>query len=157
MEPQPCVNHPGTQTRLSCAACDRPICPRCVRRSSVGQRCPDCAGPAASTRRPSRIAQYLRGGVPAAVLAVAGGIIAAQITFGSIILSAVIGFGVGKLMSWGAGGEGDQPLPQIAVGIALVGLALGFTAFYGSPLPPGPITLLAYPAAGWFAWRGVNW
>lgn len=155
MEPAPCTNHPDTLTRLSCAACDRPICPKCVRRSSVGQRCPDCAGPSANARRPSRAGQYLRGGGPAAILAIAGGIIVAQIGFGSIILAAVLGFGVGKLVSWGAGGDTEQPLPQIAVGIVLLGIAIGSLAVHGSPIPPG-LTILAYPAGGWFAWRGLH-
>lgn len=38
-----CERH-GTLTRLSCARCDRPICPKCFVRTPVGYSCTECAG-----------------------------------------------------------------------------------------------------------------
>lgn len=57
-----CVFHPDEKTRLSCAACGRPVCVDCVRHLSVGTRCSECAGERASisasepvVRRPSNL------------------------------------------------------------------------------------------------------
>jgi hypothetical protein len=37
-----CYRHPETQTSLRCNRCNKPICPKCARRTPVGFRCPDC-------------------------------------------------------------------------------------------------------------------
>jgi hypothetical protein len=37
-----CYRHPQTQTGLRCNRCNKPICPKCARRTPVGFRCPDC-------------------------------------------------------------------------------------------------------------------
>ena len=38
-----CVTHPDIETGLSCARCEKYICPRCMVQSVIGARCPDCA------------------------------------------------------------------------------------------------------------------
>ena len=47
-----CAKHPDTETQLSCARCEKAICPKCLVHAPVGIRCRDCA-PAqpARTRR----------------------------------------------------------------------------------------------------------
>jgi hypothetical protein len=47
-----CSKHPDTETQLSCARCEKAICPKCLVHAPVGIRCRDCA-PArpARTRR----------------------------------------------------------------------------------------------------------
>jgi hypothetical protein len=37
-----CYRHPGVETALRCNRCNRPICPKCARRTPVGFRCPEC-------------------------------------------------------------------------------------------------------------------
>jgi hypothetical protein len=37
-----CYRHPDVETGLRCNRCNRPICPKCARRTPVGFRCPDC-------------------------------------------------------------------------------------------------------------------
>jgi hypothetical protein len=37
-----CYRHPQTETSLRCNRCNKPICPKCARRTPVGFRCPDC-------------------------------------------------------------------------------------------------------------------
>jgi hypothetical protein len=37
-----CYRHPQTQTGLRCNRCNKPICPKCARRTPVGFRCPEC-------------------------------------------------------------------------------------------------------------------
>ncbi len=37
-----CYRHPQVETGLRCNRCNKPICPKCARRTPVGFRCPDC-------------------------------------------------------------------------------------------------------------------
>jgi membrane associated rhomboid family serine protease len=37
-----CYRHPGTQTYVRCARCQRYICPDCMRDAAVGQHCVEC-------------------------------------------------------------------------------------------------------------------
>ena len=39
-----CYRHPNRETGVSCSNCGRPICPDCMTTTSVGMRCPECAG-----------------------------------------------------------------------------------------------------------------
>lgn len=39
-----CYRHPSRETGVSCSNCGRPICPDCMTPTSVGMRCPECAG-----------------------------------------------------------------------------------------------------------------
>jgi len=39
-----CYRHPNEETGVSCSNCGRPICPACMTTTSVGMRCPECAG-----------------------------------------------------------------------------------------------------------------
>ena len=47
-----CYRHPGRETNVSCANCGRPICPNCMTSTSVGMRCPECAGERTRVRNP---------------------------------------------------------------------------------------------------------
>ena len=38
-----CYRHPQRETNVSCANCERPICPDCMTVTPVGMRCPECA------------------------------------------------------------------------------------------------------------------
>jgi membrane associated rhomboid family serine protease len=42
--PEVCYRHPNRETGVSCSNCGRPICPDCMTSTSVGMRCPECAG-----------------------------------------------------------------------------------------------------------------
>jgi membrane associated rhomboid family serine protease len=46
-----CYRHPGRETAVSCSNCGRPICPDCMTTTSVGMRCPECAGQRTTVRR----------------------------------------------------------------------------------------------------------
>lgn len=39
-----CYRHPRRETGVACSSCGRAICPDCMTATSVGMRCPDCAG-----------------------------------------------------------------------------------------------------------------
>ena len=45
-----CVRHPGRETGVRCARCDRPACPACLREASVGYQCVDCVGQGARSQ-----------------------------------------------------------------------------------------------------------
>ncbi len=61
-----CYRHPDRPTRLSCSTCGRPICAECSHDAVVGQRCPECATPAAPTQviRPQAITHVDRRTTP---------------------------------------------------------------------------------------------
>src|ERR1700745_1967472 len=46
-----CYRHPNRETGVSCSNCGRPICPDCMTPTSVGMRCPECAGERTKVRR----------------------------------------------------------------------------------------------------------
>lgn len=89
-----------TETRLTCARCEVPICPRCLHRTAVGLRCGDCAAPA---DRPGRGARR-QVAVPVAVLVV-------------VSLTAVTGLMAADLLGGGSTG-GEQPPAEIVLGDA---------------------------------------
>ncbi|MDP9405715.1 MAG: hypothetical protein M3O86_03815, partial [Actinomycetota bacterium] len=101
-----CVNHPAVATRVSCSTCDAPICPRCMRQSAVGQKCPRCARLPRSARALGRPVHYLKAGVAGLAVAVVGGLALnaalGRVGFGSVILPGLLGFGVGRAVAWGA-------------------------------------------------------
>ena len=49
-----CYRHPSRETGVSCSNCGRPICPDCMTPTSVGMRCPECAGQTTNVRRMRR-------------------------------------------------------------------------------------------------------
>lgn len=150
-----CVQHPDTPTRLSCSNCDAPICGKCVRPSSVGQRCPKCARPARTRRATGKPEHYVRAIAAGGATAVAGGVVVAIAGFGSLILSGVLGFFVGRAVSWGTRGQTQPPFPAVAAATAVVGLLVAFVLVHQTLLPQRGLLVLGVPIAGWFATRGI--
>jgi membrane associated rhomboid family serine protease len=50
-----CYRHPKRETGVSCSNCGRPICPSCMTPTSVGMRCPECAGEKTKVRTISSV------------------------------------------------------------------------------------------------------
>jgi hypothetical protein len=155
-----CVNHPGTETRLSCTSCGDPICPRCMRQAAVGQKCPACARQPRSARARGKPRDYVRLGLAGPVAAAAGGfvysLVLAWVGFGGLILAAVVGYGMGRTVRWAARGQTQQPFRGIAIGLGVVAIGLGLIFARGTPVPGGLFGLLAYGASGWFAGRALS-
>lgn len=158
---QTCVNHPDVETRIACSTCGDPICTRCMRTAAVGQKCPRCARTPRSARALGKPEHYVRaigGGVVAALV---GGLVYAQllstVRFGSVIMAALLGFAIGRVVRWGARGQSQQPFQGIAMGLAALAVAVGFVAIFRTLLPlGGGLLILAYPAAIWLSMRGLR-
>lgn len=58
----------GAPTRLRCAQCDAPVCPRCLVRTPVGHKCPACAGAVRPAPAARRVGLAVGAGVGALVL-----------------------------------------------------------------------------------------
>lgn len=131
-----------------------------MRTAAVGQKCPSCARPARSSRALGKPQHYARAVGAGLGTALVGGVLYAQllaaVRFGSLILAGVLGFLVGRVVRWGTHGQTQQPFAGIAIALGVVAVAVAFTFGYGTPLPARLFTLLAYPIAGWFAFRGIQ-
>ena len=157
-----CYRHPKRETRVSCAACGRPICTECMRPTYVGIKCPEDAELPRSARtgvmKPSQIALSLLAGIGVALLGVpiayALLYLSGLLTF---ILAIAAGYGAGTLV-YRAGGRNGGPL---AIGVSVVATLIAFSPFLapwllaGSFPPLGQLlpTIVASVAAG-FAGRG---
>jgi hypothetical protein len=151
-----CVNHPDVETRLSCTSCDAPICTRCMRPAAVGQKCPSCARQPRSALAVGKPEHYLKGGGAGLVVAVAGGLLLSialgRVGFGGIILPALLGFGVGRAVRWGAQHQTAQPFRVLA---GVLGAFGGVLAGGGLAVLGAPFALLGVAAAAYFAIRGL--
>lgn len=155
-----CVNHPGTETRVACSTCGDPICPRCMKTASVGQKCPSCARTPRSARALGKPEHYVRAIGAGMVAALLGGVVYGQllvsVPFGGLILAGALGYGIGRVVAWGTRGQSQQPFLSIAIGLGVFAILVGFVTVFGSAVPRGLLTLLAYPVAGWLAARGAQ-
>lgn len=155
-----CVNHPGTETRLSCTNCGDPICTRCMRQGAVGQKCPACARQPRSARAVGKPRDYVRLALAGPPAIVAGGllysVVLSAVSFGGLILAAIVGFGMGRVVRWAARGQTQQPFAGVAIAAGLLAIAAGLLFAGASPIPLGFFSLLAYAASGWFAMRGLQ-
>ncbi len=140
-----CYRHPDRETRVSCAACGRPICTECMVPTEVGIKCPDDArlprGARAGVMKRGQIARSFLAGVAVALLgAVVVYYVLPQIGFGRLIISALAGWGAGILVHR-AGGRNGGPLAMAISGVAV---ALAFAPALVRPLLNGnlPVFLL---------------
>lgn len=105
-----CYRHPDRETGVACSRCGRSICPDCMTPTSVGMRCPECAG----DRTEVRTASDVKGG---------GG--AVQATF--VLIGINVFVFILQLLGGGSSGTGGEIFLQGA----LCGNAVGDGGFCG--------------------------
>ena len=141
---QPCANHPGRMTMVTCSACGKPLCPDCMVYSAVGIKCKECASLPRSARVTLKTSKLL--------LAIAAGLWTAtalgfayyyilgsiRLFFVFIFVSAGIGYLVGEVVSRVSG-----RYHGLKTAIAAAGCSV-----WAFLLPPITAAFISY---------GVNW
>lgn len=154
-----CVNHRDVATRVSCSSCGDPICPRCMRQSAVGQKCPRCAKLPRRARAYGKPIHYVKGVGGGLATAFGAGLLYVRaigaMGFGTLILAGLLGFGVGRVVRWGAASQSQPPWPAVAATCAVAGMVLAHVVTY-QRLPLSGFLLLAYAVAGYAAVRGLH-
>ena len=154
--PRHCYRHPDRETRVSCAACGKPICTECMIQTDVGIKCPDDArlprGARAGVMKPSQIARTAGAGVLVALAGIAVVYLILQIGFGSLILSGVGGYGAGTLVYRASGYNGGPLAIVVSVAAVLTAFAvyplfLGYAFSTGLMLPALVAVVLAIIAS----------
>jgi hypothetical protein len=147
---QVCYRHPQTETGLRCNRCNKPICPRCARRTPVGFRCPDCIREQEDKYYSGRNLDYVIAVVTALPLSlIAAGLftfILGGLGFWIIFISlfvapAVAGF-IAEAVRWGVGKRRSRYLGQVVAGCLILGTApfllfLLLSGHYFGLLAPG--------------------
>jgi hypothetical protein len=137
-----CYRHPETQTGLRCNRCNKPICPKCAKRTPVGFRCPDCIREQEEKFYSGGNLDYVIAAIIALPLAL---IVAALFTFvlgrlgffviivGLLAAPAAAGF-IAEAVRWGVGKRRSRYLGHIVAGCIILGTVpfLLFLLFAGS-------------------------
>lgn len=120
-----CYRHLNRETRVSCAACGRPICTECMRQTAVGIKCPEDAqvprGARAGVMKPKQILRTLLAGAGIALLGIPIVSLILSLPF-QLLISAAAGYGAGTVINR-AGGRNGGPL---AITVSVVGTAIPF-------------------------------
>ncbi|MDX1510568.1 MAG: B-box zinc finger protein [Nitriliruptorales bacterium] len=145
-----CQRHPRTATRLHCSECGTPICPRCSVETVVGQKCPSCARPAKAARRQGKPDQYVKAVAFGTGAAVGLGLLLYAFFTGVgylvLITSGAAGYGVGRAVHAGAGGNRSAPFRRIAMVLSVLMVAGVWLLGFGT-LAPASLGALSYLAA----------
>jgi len=131
-----CERHPDVETNISCANCDRPICPKCMVYTPVGIKCRDCARQTGRAVAGPKPIYYVRAAGAALAAGPIGGVllglVGRMVPFGGILLVFFLGMAMGEVISRAAGRNTGPGMQAIAAG----GAALAFlTAGYFTGVP----------------------
>ncbi len=121
-----CSFHPGVETEMRCAECERPICPKDMVSTPVGYKCPICARPARSQFVVVKPGQMVRATLAGLAAGIGGGVLLAFFAGGffGIILGFLWGSGTAEAARRASGGHREW-----SVGIAAIaGIGLGVLA-----------------------------
>lgn len=131
-----CSYHPDVETEMRCAECGKPICPKEMVLTPVGYKCPEDARPKASQYilvKPKQLAKAIGVGL---LVGTGGGLLAALIGYGVIILGLLWGAATAEAVRRASGGHRGGVVGAVAaVCIALGGL-LGWLFLGGGVLTP---------------------
>jgi hypothetical protein len=136
-----CYRHPQIQTSLRCNRCNKPICPKCARRTPVGFRCPDCVREQEDKFYTGANTDYIIAVVIALPLALVSASLLIFLLRGFFLLvllaaPAVAGF-IAEAVRWAVRKRRSRYLGQIVAGCIVLGAA--------------PFLILALLAGNFFA------
>lgn len=131
-----CTFDPDVETNITCANCDRPICPKCMVYTPVGVKCRDCVRQIGRAVAGPRPIYYVRAAAAGLVVGPIGGVllgvVGRMVRFGGLILVLGLGMVIGEVISRAARRNTGPGLQAIAGGSA----ALAFlTAGYFTGVP----------------------
>ena len=139
-----CYRHPKRETRVSCAACGRPICTECMRQTAVGIKCPDDArlprGARVGVMKPDQILKTLLAGAGIALVGIPVVWIILSLPF-QWLLSIAAGYGAGTLVNR-VGGRNGGPL---AIIVSVVATAIPFLVWLADDILAGTVGLGIVP------------
>jgi hypothetical protein len=131
-----CYRHPGRETAVSCASCERPICTDCMVYTPVGIKCPECARlprSAVVRLRPDRALRAV-GAAVVGGLVLGLGILLLQAAVGlffTLILGYLIGIAMSEIVLWGSGRYRSPTTGLIAIGGCVWTYVVPYVLFYG--------------------------
>ena len=120
-----CSFHPGVETEMRCAECERPICPKEMVLTPVGYKCPICAKPKRSQYIYVKPKQLVGGIALGALTGVGGGLLLGAIGFRFFLISVFWGMLVGEAVRRGSGGHRGPVLAVVAGACIVIGSLLG--------------------------------
>ena len=123
-----CSFHPGIETEVSCAECERYICPKDMVSTPVGYKCPVCARPARSQLVVVKPKQFLLAVAGAGAVGILGGLLLAF--FGGGFFSFILGFAWGSATAESArrasGGHREWSIGIVVIVAIGLGVLLGW-------------------------------
>ena len=133
-----CYRHPGRETAVSCANCERPICTDCMVYTPVGIKCPECARLPRSAivrLRPERAARTVAAAIGVGAAMGVGIVILQGVgLFFALILGWLIGIGMGETVLMASGRYRSPVTGWIAVGGCVWAYAVPYLLYYGADL-----------------------
>jgi len=122
-----CSFHPGVETEVRCANCERYICPKEMVSTPVGYKCPVCAKPERSQYVVVKPKQFLFAVLGAGAVGILGGLLLAFVGGGffSFILGFMWGSATAEAARRASGGHREW-----SIGIVVV-VAIGLGVFLG--------------------------
>ncbi len=152
-----CAAHPRVETKLRCGKCGKPICPKCMVQTLVGDRCPECARLYKLPTYRVSTAYYLRAAGTALGMAIVCGVIWGVVNlflpffFLNLLLGAGVGYAIGEVVGLAVNRKRGRGLAAVAgIGVAISYL-VSILLFFSLPFGLFPILLaLASVALGIF-------
>jgi len=120
-----CAFHPGVETEVRCAECDRPICPKDMISTPVGYKCKICAKPARSQYVVVKPGQLVRAIVVGGAVGIGCGIVLGFLHFG-IFGGFLWGVATAEASRRASGGHREWAVGVVAVVAILLGSVAGW-------------------------------
>lgn len=114
-----CYRHPNTETGLRCYSCNKPICIKCAKHTSVGYRCPVCIHQAEEVFFEATLLDYALVAIATFILSLIGGVIAPFMGFWVVFIAAGVGTLIGRVAFRVSGRRRGRNMPLL-VGLMVV-------------------------------------